>query len=101
MLVTFLFAWAAFAAGENPAEVSCREVAVASALKLEAKAAAVSAKKVTTGEVRFLGGGARLFLFSVFVDSSKTADHTHWEIVGELASGGKCRTVLSRRLQAP
>jgi hypothetical protein len=99
MMVTFLFAWAAFAAGENPAEISCREAAVASALKLEAKAAAV--KKVSTGEVRFLGGGARLFLFSVFVDSAKTAEHTHWEIVGELASGGKCRTVLSRRLQAP
>ncbi len=87
-----------------------RKVASDSCLSLSTKTAVESEEqlvndrktKVNATDQRLLGHGAGTYLYSIFVDSPKTADNTHYEIVGELNfDDGSCKVVYSKRFEAP
>ena len=79
------------------ASTKCSKEARSSAQNLEAKHSKVQSKEVKVTEQRELGSGGLLSLQTLFVDSPKTGDNTHWEIVTEIKS---CKTLLARRYWA-
>lgn len=79
------------------AQAACLNQAKEAATWLESKHSKVAQNKVTIPESKELGGGGLLELHSVFVESPKTGDNTHWELVAEIKN---CKMILSRRYWA-
>jgi hypothetical protein len=111
LLLMCLLSSAAFSRAEEsvpanslPAGAICLATMKTDVTNWEAEEVKVPQQEVKISETRLLGHGAGTFLMSFFVDSPRTADNTHWEVVGEfnLQGGtGTCKSVYRRRFEAP
>lgn len=91
----YTFSLYAFAGSMND---ECLKEARAWVINEESKHIQLKPKDIKIAEEKVNGSASLLALLSLFVDSPKTGDNTHWEVVGEYNyKAESCRIVFGRR----